>query len=134
MCVWRRWMLLDQFVGANEERLRHVEAECLGGLQIDGKLKCHRLLNRKVPRCGPFQNLVNIARRASKEGQDGVAIRNQPTIMYKVAALIHSRNTAFRRGSNYVMAMRVRKGVSDHDRGVIAFSRHCRKGGGELFW
>ena len=38
--------LLDHLVGGREQRLRHVEPERLGGLEIDGELKFGRLRDR----------------------------------------------------------------------------------------
>ena len=54
--------LLDDLVGAGEQRLRHGEPERLGSFQIDDQRKFGRLLNRKVGRTGTFEDAVAIAR------------------------------------------------------------------------
>src|SRR5579863_7083515 len=46
--------LLDDLVGAGEDRLRDSEAERLGGFQIDDKLECGRLLHRQIGRFAPL--------------------------------------------------------------------------------
>jgi hypothetical protein len=43
-------LLFDNLIGAGEKRLRHGEAERLGGLEIDDQLECGRLLDRKIGR------------------------------------------------------------------------------------
>jgi hypothetical protein len=50
--------LFDHLVGSTEERGRHSEPECFGGLEVDDKLKLGRLLHRQV--CG-FLTLKNAA-------------------------------------------------------------------------
>ena len=42
-----------------------VEAERLGGLEVDDQFELGRLLHRQVPRLGALENLVNVASRTS---------------------------------------------------------------------
>jgi hypothetical protein len=51
-----RALTLKQLVGDRDQRLRHRQAKCLGGLQIDGEIKFRRLLYRQVGcfKCGSY--------------------------------------------------------------------------------
>src|SRR5262245_16626859 len=60
----------DHLVGSGDEGCRHVEAERLGGLQVEHELKLGRLLHRKVGGVGAFEDAVHVGRRASVEIYD----------------------------------------------------------------
>src|SRR6478736_1148338 len=57
-------MLFDHLVGAGEQRWRHVEAERLGGLEVDHQLELDRGLDRKLARLRLLEDAVGIGRRA----------------------------------------------------------------------
>src|SRR6476646_2292459 len=48
--------LLDDLVGASEDRLRHGKAERLGSLEVDDQLENRRLLHRQIGRFGTGQD------------------------------------------------------------------------------
>jgi hypothetical protein len=50
-------VLLDDLVGAGEDRLRHGEAERLGRVEVDHLLECRRLLDWEIVRLGALEDL-----------------------------------------------------------------------------
>src|SRR5262249_27183161 len=55
----------DHFVGALLEKPRHVQSECLGGLEVDHQLELERRPHGKFARLRPAQNTIRIARGAA---------------------------------------------------------------------
>jgi hypothetical protein len=51
--------LFDDLVGECEKRFRNLNADCLGGRDVDDKLKFGRLLDRNIAGLRAAQNLVH---------------------------------------------------------------------------
>jgi len=56
-------ILLDHFIGANEQCLRQVKAERLGGFEVDDH-ELGRLLDREIGRFFAFQDAIALRPRA----------------------------------------------------------------------
>src|SRR6516225_1136933 len=54
-------ILFDHLVGASEQRGRHVDAEHLGGLQIDDELESGGLLHQQIGGLDAFDDATGIA-------------------------------------------------------------------------
>ena len=58
--------LLDHLVGALREMRRHVEAERVGGLEVDHQLELDRGLDGKLARLRTLEDAIGIGRCAAK--------------------------------------------------------------------
>src|SRR5215510_9292653 len=54
--------LFDHFIGHGKQSGRHVEADCLGSLDVDDELKLGCLLNRNVRRLLTLEDAIDICR------------------------------------------------------------------------
>jgi hypothetical protein len=57
--------LFDHLIGAQQEGLGHLEAEHLGGGEIEDQVELGRLLDRQVAGLCAAQNLIDIVRGAA---------------------------------------------------------------------
>src|SRR6185436_4171866 len=90
--------LLDQFIGAQQQRLRDLDAERLGGLQIDRECELGWLLNRKVAGLGTLENFVDIVGDHRVVGRQDGPVRNQAALSDRFSSDVKTRGQAGGRG------------------------------------
>jgi hypothetical protein len=63
--VYRGW-LLDHLVDASEQLRWHVEAERLGGFEVDREFELNRRLNRQIGCLRPLEDAIHVAGGAAE--------------------------------------------------------------------
>ena len=82
----------DDLIGAHQDRLRHGEAECLCGREIDHQLEPCGLLDRQIGRLGTAEDLSGInSDLAISRGEAG-SIADQATGGDEFTLCIDRRN------------------------------------------
>src|SRR5262249_2537123 len=69
----------NHLVREEEQRCRHRDPQCLGGLEVEDQLELHRLLHGQVAWLGPFEDLIDIGGGASGHVRPAWAIRHETT-------------------------------------------------------
>src|SRR5205807_7225804 len=87
-----RARLLDHLVGADEQRLRHGEAERRGVLQIDHELECGRLLDRQIGRLLALEDPSGVNAALAKASGKAGSIADQAACRDELAPVVDRRN------------------------------------------
>src|SRR3970040_2366706 len=82
--------LLDDLVGAKQQRLRNGQAQGLGGLEVDDELELGRLLDREIGRLGALEDLVDVDRRPAPHVRQRDGIAHETARFYEAAKDEHA--------------------------------------------
>src|SRR4029077_11997296 len=77
--------LLDDLVGAGEDRWRNLQAERLSRLEVDHQFESGRLLDRQIGRLSAFEDLPSVYTLQVVEARKARAIVEQPAGVGEVA-------------------------------------------------
>ena len=99
-----RFTSLDHLVGTDKQPVWNLEAECLSGLEVDGRLEFHRLLDRQVGRLFPFENPPGVATAEAIGIGNARSVTDQSANLDKLAQKLDCRHRMARRQSNHLIA------------------------------
>src|SRR5262249_21669476 len=96
-CTAAKRCLLDNLVGAREQRSRDPEAERLGGLEIEGKPKHRWLFEWQVRRLSAFKDAIYEGGHACEAFIQIRTVRHQAAVARNEVILVDGRQPMRRR-------------------------------------
>src|SRR5260221_10003112 len=121
----QRTCSLDHFVSALLEEHWHVEAERLGGLEVDHQLELDRSLNGKLARLLSLEDAIGIDSRAPKIIGQVNAVGQQAAEFSVETERIDGREAVASSRRDNLRAMADREGIWHHDQTTIRLASLC---------
>ena len=107
--------LLDDLVGAGEDRGRHGEAKRLGGLEVDHQLECGRLLDRQISGLGAVQDLSGVAADPLIGCREDRPIADQAAVRDVISRKIDRRKRMMRCQRRNLLRSAIEERIGDDD-------------------
>src|SRR5260221_10677727 len=124
----------DYFVGALQDRLRHREAERLGGLEVDHQLKFGRLLDWQIGWLGAVEDLAGVNAGLAHGSRLARSIADQAAGSGGFTPRIDRWNGMARCQRHEVLAPAEEQWIGeDEARAGMQFAGGCESGGGLAF-
>ena len=108
----------DHLIGAGEQRGRHGEAECLGGLEVDGELELGGLFDGEFG--GPYPPEDFVDKACGPKIQIGIVYRvgHQSPVFHKIARRIAGRQPVAGRQVNNRLLIRLSQAVCANEKRI----------------
>src|SRR6516165_10756249 len=119
---------LNDLVSSRQQRFRDGEAEGLGGLEVDDKLKLGRLQDRQVGGLSAIENFAGIDASLTKTVRDVRSVAHQPAGYDEITDRIRRRNTLARRQARNLHAAAGKECVGCDEEGIGALASKAGKG------
>jgi hypothetical protein len=126
------WRPFDHLVGALLKMQWHIEAERLGGLEVDHKLELDGCLDGKFVRPRTPEDAIGIGRRAPKIIGQVNSVGQQAADLSVETVWIDSREPELGSQRGDVRAMGEHEGIRHHDQAAIRRACLCGNDGFEF--